>query len=48
MSKEIAFWVAKTAQLQGVALQTSDEVIRANIEKNFWLPEYRQYKRVAN
>ena len=48
VSKEIAFWVAKTAQLQGVALQTSDEVIRANIEKNFWLPEYRQYKRVAN
>ncbi|QUM75488.1 NAD-dependent malic enzyme [Moritella sp. 24] len=48
VSKEIAFWVAKTAQLQGVALQTSDEAIRANIEKNFWLPEYRQYKRVAN
>ncbi|MDX2321340.1 MAG: NAD-dependent malic enzyme [Moritella sp.] len=48
VSKEIAFWVAKTAQLQGVALQTSDEVIRNNIEKNFWLPEYRQYKRVAN
>ena len=48
VSKEIAFWVAKTAQLQGVALQTSDEAIRSNIEKNFWLPEYRQYKRVAN
>jgi len=48
VSKEIAFWVAKTAQLQGVALQTSDEAIRNNIEKNFWLPEYREYKRVAN
>jgi len=48
VSKEIAFWVAKTAQLQGVALQTSDEAIRNKIEKNFWLPEYRQYKRVAN
>ncbi|GIC75669.1 NAD-dependent malic enzyme [Moritella sp. F3] len=48
VSKEIAFWVAKTAQLQGVALQTSDEVIRKNIEKNFWSPEYREYKRVAN
>jgi len=48
VSKEIAFWVAKTAQLQGVALQTSDEAIRANIEKNFWTAEYRQYKRVAN
>jgi malate dehydrogenase (oxaloacetate-decarboxylating) len=48
VSKEIAFWVAKTAQLQGVALQTSDDVIRQNIEKNFWSPEYREYKRVAN
>ncbi|KXO10120.1 NAD-dependent malic enzyme [Moritella sp. JT01] len=48
VSKEIAFWVAKTAQLQGVALQTSDESIRSKIEKNFWLPEYREYKRVAN
>ncbi|PKH04725.1 NAD-dependent malic enzyme [Moritella sp. Urea-trap-13] len=48
VSKEIAFWVAKTAQLQGVALQTSDDVIRKNIEKNFWLAEYRDYKRVAN
>lgn len=48
VSKEIAFWVAKTAQLQGVALQTSDDVIRQNIEKNFWTPEYREYKRVAN
>ena len=48
VSKEIAFWVAKTAQLQGVALQTSDEAIRNKIEKNFWLPEYREYKRVAN
>jgi len=48
VSKEIAFWVAKTAQLQGVALQTSDEAIRSNIEKNFWTPEYREYKRVAN
>ncbi|QFI38838.1 NAD-dependent malic enzyme [Moritella marina ATCC 15381] len=48
VSKEIAFWVAKTAQLQGVALQTSDDVIRKNIAKNFWSPEYREYKRVAN
>jgi malate dehydrogenase (oxaloacetate-decarboxylating) len=48
VSKEIAFWVAKTAQVQGVALQTSDDVIRNNIEKNFWLPEYRKYRRVAN
>jgi malate dehydrogenase (oxaloacetate-decarboxylating) len=48
VSKEIAFWVAKTAQLQGVALQTSDDVTRHNIEKNFWLPEYREFRRVAN
>ena len=48
VSKEIAFWVAKTAQLQGVALQTSDEMIRNNIEKNFWRAEYREYRRVAN
>ena len=48
VSKEIAFWVAKTAQLQGVALQTSDEVIRQNIEQHFWQPVYRQYRRTAN
>ena len=48
VSKEIAFWVAKTAQLQGVALQTSDEMIRNNIEKNFWRAEYREYRRVAS
>lgn len=48
VSKEIAFWVAKTAQVQGVALQTSDEMIRRNIEKNFWRPEYREYRRTAS
>ncbi|SFD20333.1 NAD-dependent malic enzyme [Pseudoalteromonas denitrificans] len=45
LSKEIAFKVAKTAIEEGVALEISDEAIKASIEKNYWLPEYRNYKR---
>lgn len=48
VSRHIAFWVGKTAQLQGVALQTTDEELRRRIDANFWLPEYREFRRVAN
>lgn len=47
LSKEIAFAVAKVAYQQGLALAVSDEALKAQIEKNFWLPEYRQYRRVS-
>jgi malate dehydrogenase (oxaloacetate-decarboxylating) len=47
ISKAIAFDVAKQAQAEGVALETSDEVLRAAIERNFWYPRYRRYRRSA-
>ncbi len=45
LSKRIAFAVAKKAMEEGVALELSDEALWAAIEKNYWLPEYRNYKR---
>lgn len=47
LSKEIAFAVGKVAQEQGLALEVPDEVLKARIEKHFWQPEYRPYKRVS-
>ncbi|GAA0289261.1 NAD-dependent malic enzyme [Psychrosphaera haliotis] len=47
LSKEIAFNVAKVAIEQGHALSITDEEIQNRIEKNFWTPEYRPYKRVS-
>ncbi|NMP17733.1 NAD-dependent malic enzyme [Thalassotalea sp. Y01] len=45
ISKKIAFKIGKLAMQQGLALELSDEQLLANIESNFWMPEYRQYKR---
>lgn len=47
VSRQIAKMVAKTAQLQGQALQISDAALDEAIEANFWQPEYRQYRRVS-
>jgi len=47
VSRKIAFAVAKQAQQDGVALSTSDEVIWDNVERNFWYPRYRHYRRAA-
>lgn len=47
LSKQIAFAVGKVAQQQGHALEISDEMLRERIEKHFWRPEYRNYKRVS-
>lgn len=47
VSRQIAKMVAKTAQLQGQALQISDAALDAAIEANFWQPEYRKYRRVS-
>ncbi|WP_115719070.1 NAD-dependent malic enzyme [Gallaecimonas mangrovi] len=47
VSKFIALAVAKQAQEDDVALTTSDEALIAAIEKNFWLPRYRNYRRTS-
>jgi malate dehydrogenase (oxaloacetate-decarboxylating) len=47
VSKLIAFKVAKAAMDAGVAPIISDEQLHQAIEKNFWKPKYRHYKRVA-
>ncbi|XPF96094.1 NAD-dependent malic enzyme [Colwellia sp. RE-S-Sl-9] len=47
LSKKIAFAVAKVAYKQGLALEINDEMLLAKIDRNFWNPEYRQYKRIS-
>ena len=47
LSKQIAFNVAKVAMQQGLALELDDELLRQKIDDNFWLPQYRQYKRIS-
>ncbi|NNC23480.1 NAD-dependent malic enzyme [Salinisphaera sp. USBA-960] len=47
LSKNIAFAVAKQAQRDEVALTSSDETISNAVEKNFWYPRYRYYRRAA-
>ncbi|WP_348767259.1 NAD-dependent malic enzyme [uncultured Salinisphaera sp.] len=47
LSQSIAFAVAKQAQADGVALTTSDETIVERVERHFWYPRYRRYRRAA-
>ena len=47
LSKKIAFDVAKIAMAQNLALEVPDEILKQRIERNFWIPEYRPYKRVS-
>jgi malate dehydrogenase (oxaloacetate-decarboxylating) len=47
LSKEMAFDVAKIAMAQGHALQITDQQLRDKISKNFWKPQYRDYRRVS-
>lgn len=47
VSKKIAFAVAKQAQKDKVALEMTDEQIQQSIDKNFWKPEYREYRRAS-
>jgi len=47
LSKKIAFAVAKVAFEQKLALEITDEMLVAKIERNFWHPEYRQYRRIS-
>ena len=47
ISREVAFQVGKMAQAQGFAREITDEELRDSIERNFWTPAYREYRRVA-
>ena len=47
ISKKIALAVACVAQDEGWALRTTEEELKGHIERNFWKPEYREYRRVA-
>lgn len=47
LSKKIAVAVAKLAQETGLAEATTDVALHEAIEENFWLPHYREYKRVS-
>lgn len=47
VSRYIALKVAKVAQLESVAVLTSDEALLDAIEANFWNPEYRRYRRTS-
>jgi len=47
LSKKIAFAVSKIAFEQHYALVVSDDALLMQIEKNFWQPNYRQYRRIS-
>ena len=47
ISRTIAFAVAKVAMSEGYAREISDEELSAAIERNFWTPKYREYRRIA-
>ncbi|MFD1802421.1 NAD-dependent malic enzyme [Mixta tenebrionis] len=47
VSKVIAMAVGKAAQLAGVAVVTSEDVLSRAIANNFWLPQYRNYRRTS-
>lgn len=47
ISRTIAFAIAKVAMSEGYARKISDEELSTAIERNFWTPEYREYRRIA-
>ena len=47
ISRKIAFAVAKTAIAQDLAREMTDDELLASIERNFWIPIYREYRRIA-
>jgi malate dehydrogenase (oxaloacetate-decarboxylating) len=47
ISRAIAFAVAKVAMREGYAREITDEELNSAIERNFWTPEYREYRRIA-
>lgn len=47
ISRKIAFAVAKMAMSQGHAREVPDDELLNIIERNFWTPSYREYRRIA-
>lgn len=47
LSKLIAFSVSKVAFAQGYALSLDDDELLTAIDTNFWIPEYRNYRRTT-
>ena len=47
VSKSIAKTVALQAMDDGVAMKVSEPVLDKMIDKNFWEPEYRHYRRTS-
>lgn len=47
VSHKIALAVYRQAIADGVALEMPDELLAQIIEKNFWVPEYREYRRTS-
>lgn len=47
ISRVIAFKVAKQALVQGLARDMTDDELLAAIERTFWTPAYREYRRIA-
>ncbi|MGJ8690875.1 MAG: NAD-dependent malic enzyme [Thalassotalea sp.] len=47
ISKKIAFAVAKVAYQQGLALEISDQLLIEKIDRNYWQPAYRDYRRTS-
>ncbi|AXF76413.1 NAD-dependent malic enzyme [Erwinia tracheiphila] len=47
VSKVIAMAVGKAAQEAGVAVATTEDVLSRAISANFWLPQYRHYRRTS-
>ncbi len=45
VSRYIAVQVGLKAMEEGVATRVDKEVLEAAVERNFWLPEYREYRR---
>ncbi|TQV73725.1 NAD-dependent malic enzyme [Aliikangiella marina] len=47
VSKYIAVQVGLKAMEQGVATKVEASVLEAAVEKNYWMPEYRSYRRTS-
>lgn len=47
VSRKIALAVYRQAIIDGVALAIPDELLAETIEKHFWVPEYREYRRTS-
>jgi malate dehydrogenase (oxaloacetate-decarboxylating) len=47
VSKQIAFDVAMQAMNEGVAPKVEEAALRESIDRNFWEPEYREYRRTS-